>query len=180
MNGQIDFLKGYQVGLAKKTQALHRLQVGSFLALLAYCLMVGATFSYWLFINKQASGVQQEIAQKKQQIEKLKDVESLQIVLKQRLSTLGKFFSTQKETNFEDVLSLLGQITDEVKIKELKMSEGKINLSGEAPNNLALEKFIQDLKNKPEGSLFSTITLSSLDRQENGGYFFSLVLETKG
>ncbi len=180
MKGQIDFLKGYKTGSTKKTQFFHFLRVGSFLLILAYCLFVGVIFSYWLFLNRQASNVNLEITNKKQRIEKLKDVESLQVFLKQRLSNLEKFFSSSKDVDFGQILVQIDQIANEIKIKELKMSEGKVNLSGEAPNNLVLEKFIENLKNGSPSLPFSQIKLSSLDRQENGSYLFNLILETKG
>jgi len=77
-------------------------------------------------------------------------------------------------------LAFIGQISGEIKVKELKIAEGKMSFSGSSPNMAILEKFLQDLKSDQALTLFSKITLSSVDRQEDGSYFFNLLLETKG
>ncbi|MCJ7829682.1 hypothetical protein MUP50_01160, partial [Patescibacteria group bacterium] len=73
----------------------------------------------------------------------------------------------------------IGQTSGEVKVKDLKIAENKMNFSGIAPNMAALEKFLQDLKSETSSALFSQITLSSVDRQEDGSYLFNLLFEKK-
>lgn len=180
MKQEIDFLKGQRIGKDVKTKFIHSLKVGSFVLILAYCLIVAAIFSYWLFLSRQIDKVNNEIAVKTKKIANLKEVESLQIVFKQRLSNLDKFFSAQKGPNFATLLSFIEQNSKEVKVKELKMAEGKINFSGLAPNIFILENFLQDLKGESSAKLFNKITLSSIDRQEDGSYLFNVLLEVKG
>jgi len=180
MSGEIDFLKGQQVGGAFKTKLFHSLKVGSLVLILAYCLIAGAVFSYWLFLSQQTAKINNEIAVKKTKIASLKEVESLQLVLKQRLSNLDKFFSAKKGPSFDRLLTFISQTSTEIKVKDLKIAENKMNFSGIAPNMAALEKFLQDLKSETSSALFDKITLSSVDRQEDGSYLFNLLLETKG
>jgi len=180
MKQEIDFLKGQKVGGVFKTKLFHSLKVGSFILILAYCLVAAAVFSYWLFVSRQTTKVTNEIAVKETEIARLKEVESLQLVLKQRLSNLDKFFSAKKGPSFDTLLSFIGQTSAEIKVKDLKIAENKMNFSGIAPNMAALEKFLQDLKSETSSVLFSQITLSSVDRQEDGSYLFNLLLETKG
>jgi len=180
MKQEIDFLKGQRVGGALKTKLFHSLKVGSLVLILAYCLVMGAVFSYWLFLSQQTAKINNEIAVKKTKIASLKEVESLQLVLKQRLSNLDKFFSAKKGPPFDTLLSFIGQTSAEIRVKELKIAEDKMNFSGIAPNMAALEKFLQDLKSEQSSALFSKITLSSVDRQEDGSYLFNILLETKG
>jgi hypothetical protein len=180
MRGEIDFLKGQRVGEAFKIKFFHSLKVGSLVLILAYCLVVGVVFSYWLFLSRQAANISNQIAVKKTKIASLKEVESLQVVLKQRLSGLDKFSLAKKGPSFDTLLAFIGQISGEIKVKELKIAEGKMSFSGSSPNMAILEKFLQDLKSDQALTLFSKITLSSVDRQEDGSYFFNLLLETKG
>jgi len=179
MNKEIDFLKGQRGTTFSKTKLAHTLKVGSIMVLLAYLLVVAAVFSYWFFLERQGVDINREIAAKKTKIESLKEVESLQVVLKQRLSTLDKFFLAQKGTTVDDLLAYIGQVSSQIEIKELKINENKVNLSGSATNILTLENFLQELKNENSSVLFSQVILSSLDRQEDGSYFFNLVLEVK-
>jgi hypothetical protein len=180
MSGEIDFLKGQQVGGAIKTKFLHSLKVGTLVLILAYCLASAAVFSYWLFLSNQTSKVNNEITVKKTKIAALKDVESLQVVLKQRLFSLDKFFSSKKgASNFNNLLAFINQISADITIRELKIAEDKMDFTGLAPNMMVLENFLKDLKGDESSSLFSKITLSSIDRQEDGSYLFSVLLEIK-
>jgi len=180
MSGEIDFLKGQQVGGALKTKFLHSLKVGTLILILAYCLVSAAVFSYWLFLSNQTNKINNEIAVKKTKITALKDIESLQVVLKQRLFSLDKFFASKKEAgNFNDLLAFINQTATGLTIKELKITEDKMNFTGLAPNMMILENFLNDLKNNESSSLFSKITLSSIDRQEDSSYLFSVLLEIK-
>lgn len=180
MNQEIDFLRGERPRLAKKLRFFRLLKVGSLVVLLAYCLIVGIIFSYWFYLNRQTAHTNQEISSKKQNISRLKDIESLQIVLKQRLSILERFFSSQKGPNFGSLLKYFDEISDEVALKELTLSKkGEVNLSGESPNAVVLGKFLDRLRDEKSQDLFSKITLSSLERQDDGNYLFVLQLETK-
>ena len=179
MSNEIDFLKGQRGISLVKSNLFRSLKVGSIVVLLAYCLIIAAVFSYWFFLEKQSSDVNQQIAIQKTKVLSLEEIGSLQIVLKQRLSTLNKFFLSQKGQSFNNLLSYIGQISTQIKIKELKMAKDKINLFSSSPNVPILESFLQELKNDESSALFSQITLSSLDRQEDGSYFFNLVLEVK-
>jgi len=179
MKQEIDFLKGQRVGGEFKTKLFHSLKVGSLVLILAYCLVAAAVFSYWLFLSQQTAKINNEIAVKKTKIIRLKEVESLQLVLKQRLSSLDKFFSAKKGPSFKGLLAFIGQISTEIRVKELKIAEDKMNFSGIAPNMATLEKFLQDLKSEESSALFSKITLSSVDRQEDGSYLFNILFEKK-
>lgn len=179
MKQEIDFLKGQKVGGVFKTKLFHSLKVGSFVLILAYCLVAAAVFSYWLFVSRQTTKVANEIVVKKTEIARLKEAESLQVALKQRLSSLDKFFLVKKGPSFDRLLAFVGQTSGEIKIKDLKITENKMNFSGIAPNMAALEKFLQDLKSETSSALFSQITLSSVDRQEDGSYLFNLLFEKK-
>lgn len=179
MSNEIDFLKGQKGASSAKTNFFRSLKVGSIVILLTYFLFIAAVFSYWFFLGKQLSDISQQIVTQKNKVNNLKEVESLQVVLKQKLSILNKFFLSQKGQSFNNLLSYISQISAQIKIKDLKMGKDKINLSGSSPSIPILEKFLQELKNDKSLTLFSQITLSSLDRQEDGNYFFNLILEVK-
>ncbi|MBM3205378.1 hypothetical protein FJZ41_00800 [Candidatus Shapirobacteria bacterium] len=180
MREQIDFLHGERAAREKKARVLRLVKVGSILILLTYCLVVAAFFSYSFFLTTQAKSVNRQAEAKKAQIEALKDVESLQIILKQRLSSLEKYFAGQKGVDLPRLLDYFNQTTYALNLTELSLStNGAVTLSGEAANPLVFGEFLEIINNESSGELFSQITLSSLDRKEDGSYSFSMALQAK-
>jgi len=180
MKNEIDFLKGSRGEKEKRLKLLRMVKTGSILFLLFYCLLAAAFFSYNFYLQTQAQKITKESTLKKNKIESLKEIETLQIALKQRLSTLDKFFAAQKGPNFPTLLDYFDQLTQEIIVRELSIgSDGKITLAGELSDTFVLESFLERL-NQPETSkFFSTVTLSSLDKKETGGYSFIILLEAK-
>ncbi len=179
---EIDFLSEQQSKTGKKAKIVHFLKVGSIIVLILYCLLTAAVFSYWFYLNTQGRKTQQEISIKKQKIESLKDVESVQTFLKQRLAALDKFFTNQAKTDLPEILDFFENIKDEARLKQVNLTkEGEITISGEADNALVLTDFLKKLEEEDQSKkLFSTITLVSSDKQKTGNYLFSILLEVKG
>jgi hypothetical protein len=180
MKTEIDFLRGTRGEREKRAKFLRMVKTGSILALLAYCLVLAAFFSYSFFLNSQVQKVDRETELKKERIESLKEVEVLQIALKQRLSSLSKFFDSQKGPNFPVILNYFDQLSQEINLRELTItSEGKINMSLEANSASVLERFLEKINQEETADLFSNVTLSSLDKRETGGYSLVILLEAK-
>ncbi len=179
---EIDFLSGQQSKTGKKAKIVHFLKVGSIIVLILYCLLTAAVFSYWFYLNTQGRKAQQEISTKKQKIESLKDIESTQVFLKQRLTALDKFFTNQVKTDLPKILSFFESIKGEARLKQVNLTkEGEITISGGADNALILTDFLKKLEEDDRSKeLFSTITLVSTDKQKTGNYLFSVLLEVKG
>ncbi len=181
MKQEIDFLKGTRGEREKRVKFLRMVKTFSILLLLAYCLVVAAFFSYSFYLTTSARNTAREIASKKSRIEDLKEIESLQIVLKQRLSNLLKFFDGQKTADFTALLDYFNSKTQGVTIRDLSLSpDGKIKFSGEASDVVALGQLLDNLTNKEASQIFSSIVLSSLDKKENDvSYLFTILLESK-
>lgn len=175
----IDFLKPLKKGDFKKTETLRLLRIGSIVLVIFYCLFVGATLSFWVYLQKESRDISSQIASKKERIEELRKIESLQTVLKQRLSSLNKVFS-KKRINYPQVLSYLKEVSlEDVSLKELDLSEGgEVSLTGSAPNASALSNFFERLSSASPLSPFPEIILSSLSRRKDGSYNFSLTLKS--
>jgi len=180
MKQEIDFLKGQRSERERRLKLLRTMRVGSIIVLMAFILVVGSVFSYWFYINGQNQKIIKENALKKTKIEKLKDLESLQMVLKQRLLTLGKFFREDKRPEFVSALNFFSQIPQGIALRELNLSgDNKVNVSGDSADILNLTAFLEKLESQESRAVFSDITVSSLDKKDKGGYSFSLLLQTK-
>jgi hypothetical protein len=156
--------------------------VGSIVFLIFYCLVVGATFSFWLTLNRSNEQVKEEISLKKQRISGLKKTELLQTLLKQRLALLTKVVF-EKKPSYSQILFYFEEISpDGLTLDSFKLTDkGEVNISGTASNVIALSNFLKDLVSQQSGEVyFPEITLSSLSRSEDGDYKFSLMLKTDG
>jgi hypothetical protein len=182
MKQEIDFLKGQRSEREKRLKLLRSVKVGSIIILMAFVLVVGAVFSYWFYINSQNQKIVKENNIKKTKIETLKELESLQTVLKQRLLTMNKFFKEDKRPQFIKTLTFFSQIPQGIALKELSLTNGDnmVNISGDSTDILNLTAFLEKLESQESQDIFSEITVSSLNKKEKeGGYSFSLLLQTK-
>lgn len=181
MKQEIDFLKGARSEREKRLKFLRMVKTFSILLLLVYCLVVAAFFSYSFYLTTSAKQTAREITLKKSKIEDLKEIETLQVALKQRLSNLVKFFGSQKTADFTALLDYFNNRTQGITIRELSFSlDGKIKFSGEASDIVALGQLLENLTNEEAAQIFSSVTLSNLDKKENDvSYLFTILLESK-
>lgn len=177
----IDFLQVQKGAELKKEKFFRFLKVSSIVFLIFYCLLVGAIFSFWVYFRKESQDINYQLARKKQRIQELQKVESLQIILKQRVFSLNKLFS-EKRANYPELLSYLGEISaSTISLEELEVSEvGEVTVKGSAPNAFAFSSFLEKLTSTPPPSPFSKIVLISASREEEGGYNFSFSCQTNG
>ncbi len=182
MKQEIDFLKGTRGEREKRLKFLRMVKTFSILLLLVYCLIVAVFFSYSFYLTSSSRKTTREISLKKSKIESLKEIETLQIVLKQRLSSLLKFFEGQKTADFTALLDYFSKRTQQgISIRDLSLSpDGKIKFSGEAVDVIALGQLLDNLTSKEAAQIFSNVTLSSLDKKEDHiSYSFTILLESK-
>lgn len=175
MTQGIDFLKPKSVGNFRFYYQAALLKASSLALLIAYCLVLLATTAFSFNLGQTKKALITEIQGKNKKIEQLKKVESRQTVLKQRLSLLAEF--RKKESfSYAAVIEEILKITQlGVGITDLSLGEKKSALvEGSVSSSAILDVFLNRLNSEP---LFSRATLSSLIKQENGDYLFSLSLE---
>lgn len=179
---EIDFVRAERKARFAKDKARRPVKTGSIVFLIFYCLVVGATFSFWLTLNRSSEQIKKEISLKKQRISELKKTELLQTLLKQRLSSLAKIVF-KKEPTYSQILLYFEEISPEgLILSDYKLTDkGEVDVSGTANNVVVLSDFLEDLVDEQKEEVyFSEITLSSLSRGEDGDYKFSLLLKTDG
>jgi len=176
MKKEIDFLKDYEkISSPKKLSRF--LTVGMFVVVIFYSLLVAGTLSFWFFLKKEHQEINRQIEVKKSQISQLRKKESLQVLLKQRLTSLAKLWSL-KGGNLPRILSFFLQMSGEgVSLTEIKASaKGEVGVTGTAPNALNFARFLEKITSSDNANICSKIILTSVSRQKDGGYNFSLSL----
>lgn len=180
MTQGIDFLRAEKEARLAKIKARRPVKVGSIVFLVFYCLVVGATFSFWLALSQSSEQIKQKISLNKQRISSLKKTESLQVLLKQRLTLLAKVVFEEKPS-YSQILVYFEEISpDGLILDSFKLTnKGEVDVAGSASNVVVLSNFLEDLviKESKEAN-FSEITLSSLSRGPDGDYKFGLRLKT--
>lgn len=179
MASGIDFLQSKKEKVFRKAKFLQLLRIASLVILVAYCLLVAAVSSFWIYTRQEDKRVTALIANKKNRVNELKKTESLQIMLKQRLTLLEKFFST-KNPNYAEVITYLEEISPVgITFKDLELTdEGKVYVTGMAVNAVTLGDFLEKITSKTPESKFINIVLSGITRRKDAAYDFGLYLET--
>ena len=174
MSQGINLLKREKAKNIQLLELIHTLKVSSFVFLIFYCLVVLAIFSYSVYLKQGSEKNSSEIEAKKSKIVELKKVESQQITLKQRLSSLTSL-TVKEGPGYNESLSQLEEALESgVAIKEIKFDgPDSMKISGKAQQAVVLTRFFEKLAEK---SIFSKIILSSLARQKDGGWLFALDL----
>ncbi len=161
----------------KKTFAL---RIGTIFLIVSYLLIVIAVFSYWLVTEREAKLLTGKIRTEKTKITELQEIESLQALLKQRLSSLSKIVEIDK-LNIKDKLNYLEDLLPEgVIFEQVHWSAGgKVSLSGLAANALVLSDYLDTLKEETDKKKIAKSTLLSAARDEGGLYKFNLEILLK-
>lgn len=159
----------------RESQSVRLVKAGSVVLLILYFLVSLGVFSFWLYVRKEFQRVNQEMTVKRQRIADLEKIESLQVLLKQRLSSL-KAFSVEKPLDYKGLLVYFTQLSSaEIAFKDIAISRnGEVVLSGEATNGHILADFLDQISGEKGKNLFTRIVLSSVSRQEDGSYSFNL------
>lgn len=173
----INLLKPEKTKDERLVNLAHSLTVGSIVLLIFYCLFVAALFSFSIYLGQANEKIAQEIETKKHQITELKKVESLQLILKQRLSSLTELI-TKKEVSYPQLLNQLDETLEAgITIKEISLTDaGVMTISGTASQATVLARFLDKLTGKK--IIFSTVVLTSISRQKDGSYLFNIDLKT--
>jgi hypothetical protein len=171
----IEFLK---IRRAKTKQEIlaDKVRGISMVALVIYSVVLGGIFSTWFALGSQEKNLLKQIDVKETRIEELKEVESSEVILKQRLSALSQIFAI-KRLPYADILSRLNGILGEgIILANVTIESGsEVIFTGEASNSPYLAKFINRLLSGEEIG-FGKITLTQLNRDETGKYSFSISL----
>lgn len=175
MQSSIDFLQELKKREKIKEKVSPLIKKGGLFFLIIYLLLVFTVFFLFLYYSQEDKRISSSIEEKKNRIKQLEKRESLQILIKQRISFINKIINSRKG-DFVNKISYLvsleernNVIFNKIEIKE----NGEILLNGTAPDALIFKNF---LKNLETDSYFDQINVGNLKRGKEGSYDFSLSL----
>ncbi len=170
----IDLLQPDQLSFVEKQRTFY-VKIGTIFLIVFYCLVVVALFAFGLVVLRESRLVANKIELEKVRLNELQEVESLQLMLKQRLSSLTKVVEVDgiEVKHWLDYLDNL--VPEGVAIENSEWNAGgKVELSGLAANAVVLADFLDTLKQKTDEEEIAKSTLISATRQTEGIYDFTL------
>jgi len=175
----IDLLQPEEL-LPVKVKRSFFIKIGTIFLLVLYCLLVVAIFSFWLVVNRESQTIAQKIKIEEAKIVGLHQVESLQLLLKQRLSALTEVVEVDGLEPKYWLGYLDELVPEEVALEEINWdAKGTIGASGISSNAVVLANFLEKLKGETDKGKVASSTLISATRKEEGAYSFGLEIIVK-
>lgn len=170
----IDLLQPDELASVKERKTI-LFRLGTIFLVVFYCLIVIILFAFGLVAMRESQVVAKKIVLEEDKLNSLQEVESLQLFLKQRLSSLVGIVET-KDLKPKYWLSYLDSLVPEGVVLEKTNWEvaGEVRLSGIAANAVILADFLDRLKEETDAKKIASSTLISATRQTAGLYAFSL------
>lgn len=177
---EINLFKAYLAVPQQKRDLVRKVRVVMIVALALYCLSLAGVFSYWLILKRQASTLSEKIENQRQKISRYQKVETLHVLVKQRLAALTPVLSS-KTPGYHQILDELESIAPEgVVFTNFDFTtEGGFKCSAEAPNAVILAIFLERFLDLKNSVLPDNIDLSSVTRSKDGEYSFALTFNAK-
>lgn len=170
----IDLLQPDELSSVEKKRAFF-IKIGTIFLIVFYCLAVVALFSFGLVVVRESRVVADKIELEKARLSDLQEGEALQLLLKQRLSSLVKVVEVDGLEPKYWLNYLDNLVPEGVAIESSDWNaDGEVELSGIASNAVILADFLGTLKQATDEEKIARTTLVSATRQTEGVYSFSL------
>ena len=162
-----------RIDLARKKLLFVSIAVLVFTAILTLATLV--FFTRLVSVRKDMFA---KVEESTAQISDLKTTEELITVVKQKASTAHKIISAR--SNISYVFDQLKQLTpQEVYFSDLRISSGKIVISGKAKSSKDMNWLIKNLTEEGAG-IVSDVAIDSLSSDETGAYTFAISAQLVG
>ncbi|MGB9911064.1 MAG: PilN domain-containing protein [Microgenomates group bacterium] len=171
----IDFLQEFKKKEKIKEKYSPFIKKGFLFFAFLYLLTVFTVFFFFLYYNQESKKVSFLIEEKKNRIKQLEKRESLQVLIKQRISFLSKIINSRK-IDFVNKVAYLASLEEKNNIifKKIEFKEnGVVLVSGTTSDVKIFRNFLKNLEND---SYFDQIDVDSIKRGKDGSYDFSLSL----
>ncbi len=112
-------------------------------------------------------------------ISSLKPVEELIVVVKGKIAVAEKILGSR--TSLADFFNQLSQLLPQgVYFTDLRMSSGKVVISGKARSSAEMASFVSSLSSEKGAQIISGVTIDSLSSDESGAYSFVISASLTG
>ncbi len=170
------YLKKPKIGAEIKRQT----RVIVLVFLLAYCLVTAAVFSYWFVLKNKSESLVKKSQAQEVKIKEYQKVESLHVLVKQRLAALVPLFDKEPVDTTRVLNRLEELLPPGVTVKDIGFDGlDEFKISGEAESVVAFVDFLNRLQNLEKDDYFKGVELTSAVRAENRRYSFDVVLNVQ-
>ncbi len=178
----INFLKDKAVAIQRKSKVIFWLNLSSFIFLGLYILVLVVSFSYQLILKKQADDLERKFQAAKQEVESLSGIETKQVYLKNKLTSLQDILASQKE-NQQITEAVFNLIPEGIAINGFIIDEkGGVSFSASSKSFRAVKDFLDGMESTSQiGDLvFSQIKIKNINYDAEKGYSLGIYLSFKG
>ncbi len=168
--------RGRRLGLRGKIRLINLAGVFS---LLVYFSVLLTLFFYSNMIKKQEANLLAIKESREKKIKDLVQIESLQQDVKVRLSALTEVFPQQ--VDLKEILDYFeGILPEGLRFDSISLSEeGDVSLNVKTQDSLVLEEIEKKIFSQEAGGELESAKLTSISRDEEGGYNISLSFKLK-
>jgi len=174
MKKKINFLKKRVEKIRKKAKRLFFVRMISLVVLVFYGLIVlGVTSFFLLVVKKRYQNLQNNIAQKKKDIQSLEEIETKYTYLDDKSGNLEEVF--EQRNNYYETLALFFEIFPEnFFLTDLSIDEqNRVYFSGWTSKFTDLKNFLTDLENQKQAEMIQA-TSKEINYGSKEGYSFTL------
>jgi hypothetical protein len=140
------------------------------IAVVVYILVVAGILGYGLFLTYQKDNVIKQSSELESKIKTLNKKEYLVLALKARVSEITKTINNRY--SYAQAIEKLNSLgANDIVYSSFEFTNNTLTVAGKAPNVILAGKYFDNLK---KDETFKNVLLTSLGRQKDGAYGFSL------
>jgi len=147
------------------------------LALVIFCVFGTATGVYIFWLNTRIKQVQASNEVLKTTLKSLAETEQGLFLVKDRLAKIKALTGqSDKQDPLVGFEQILGAVSPDVSLTEVKAASGELSLSGSCTSGEALGRFWQGILTNPE---YKTVELENFSFNPKSGYLFELRIASR-
>lgn len=176
MRKEINLLEATEITPNFEEQKQKKGMITSITIIVIFVIIIISVFAYTIYLQGKINSLSEKVSAKEQQIEKIKDRETMYRLIKSKIKGADQIIS--KRPDLVPVLDILQNATPKGIIFDniLLPVEDKISLTGKAIDSSVLGEFFSTLSEKDFKKYFRQVTLNSLTYSKGKGYSFDIFI----
>ena len=173
----INLLAKKELATTEEKEVVSKLKKIAVITLIIYTLVVVGLMGGQFFLSREKQNLVSRASQLESRIKTFQKVESLGILIKDRLGKCSQIISSR--TKPEVILTKIINAQEEgIKIFEVELAKNEeVKLAAESSDVGSLERFTEKIKKVFQDEGYQTIVLETVNRTKDGGYSLNLIAE---
>jgi hypothetical protein len=173
----INLLEKKEIASKEEKEVFSKVKRTLVVTLLIYALLVGSLIGLQFFLSREKQNLTSQESQLESRIKTFQRVETLEVLIKDRLAKCSKIISTR--THPEEILTKIINAREEgVEITQVELAKNEeVTMTAESSDVVSLESFTAKIKKVFQDEGFQTIVLEMVTRTKAGGYNIGLTAQ---